>query len=66
MTRLVSSALLVGLLVGVAACPDNPYKASTWTKKLDDPKEAERAVTQLEQLAAARARAQRALLAGVR
>jgi hypothetical protein len=50
MTRLVSSALLVGLLVGVAACPDNPYKASTWTKKLDDPKEAERAVTQLEQL----------------
>lgn len=50
MTRLVSSALLVGLLVGVAACPDNPYKASTWTKKLGDPKEGERAVTQLEQL----------------
>ncbi|MBA3541401.1 MAG: hypothetical protein H0T79_17445, partial [Deltaproteobacteria bacterium] len=31
-------------------CPDNKYKASTWTKKLNDPREAERAVTQLEQL----------------
>ena len=50
MTRLVSSVLLVGLVFGVAACPDNPYKASTWTKKLGDPKEGERAVTQLEQL----------------
>jgi len=50
MTRLVSSVLLVGLLFGAAACPDNPYKASTWTKKLGDPKEGERAVTQLEQL----------------
>ena len=50
MTRLVSSVLLVGLLFGASACPDNPYKASTWTKKLGDPKEGERAVTQLEQL----------------
>ena len=50
MTRLVSSILLVGLLVGVAGCPDNPYSYKTWTKKLSDPKEGERAVTQLEQL----------------
>jgi hypothetical protein len=50
MTRLVAHALSVALLVGLAGCPDNPYKASTWTKQLDDPKEAERAVTQLEQL----------------
>ena len=42
--------LLAGLLVSLAGCPDNPYKAKTWTKKLSDPREAERAVTQLEQL----------------
>jgi hypothetical protein len=42
--------LLAGLLVSLAGCPDNPYKAKTWTKKLNDPREAERAVTQLEQL----------------
>jgi hypothetical protein len=42
--------VLAGLLVSLAGCPDNPYKAKTWTKKLDDPREAERAVTQLEQL----------------
>ncbi len=50
MTRLVHHALSVALLVGLTGCPDNPYKAGTWTKQLDDPKEAERAVTQLEQL----------------
>jgi len=50
MTRLVSSVLLVGLLVGAAGCPDNPYSYKTWTKKLTDAKESERAVTQLEQL----------------
>lgn len=48
MTRL-PIVLLAGL-VCLAGCPDNPYKASTWTKKLDDPREAERAVTELEQL----------------
>src|SRR5262245_10504512 len=42
--------VLAGLLVGLAGCPDNPYAVGTWTKKLDDPREAERAVTQLEQL----------------
>jgi predicted nucleic acid-binding Zn-ribbon protein len=49
MTRL-APLVLAGLLVSLAGCPDNPYKASTWTKKLNDPREAERAVTQLEQL----------------
>jgi len=48
MTRLV--ALTTALLVSLTGCPDNPYKAETWTKQLDDPREAERAVTQLEQL----------------
>jgi hypothetical protein len=48
MTRLV--ALTAALLVSLTGCPDNPYKAETWTKQLDDPREAERAVTQLEQL----------------
>jgi hypothetical protein len=47
MTRYVLAALLVGF---VAGCPDNPYKASTWTKKLGDPKEAEVAVRKLEEL----------------
>jgi hypothetical protein len=49
MTRLVALSL-AALLVSLTGCPDNPYKAETWTKQLDDPREAERAVTQLEQL----------------
>ena len=48
MTRL--PIFLLAGLVCLAGCPDNPYKASTWTKKLGDPREAERAVTELEQL----------------
>jgi hypothetical protein len=39
----------VGLL-SLAGCPDNQYDYKTWTKKLDDPRDAERAVTELEQL----------------
>ncbi len=50
MTRLVALAFSAALLVSLTGCPDNPYKAETWTKQLDDPREAERAVTQLEQL----------------
>ena len=51
MTRLVAAFIFgAALLVGLAGCPDNPYKVDTWTKQLDDPREAERAVTQLEQL----------------
>jgi hypothetical protein len=49
MTRLVSGVLLAGLLV-LSGCPDDPYKAKTWIKKLGDQRESERAVTQLEQL----------------
>jgi hypothetical protein len=36
-------------LVGLSGCPDNPYKASSWTKKLGG-REHERAVQELEQL----------------
>ncbi|HEX6839564.1 MAG TPA: hypothetical protein VF334_23465, partial [Polyangia bacterium] len=43
--------ILAGLaLASLAGCPDNPYKAETWTKKLGDSHESEKAVTQLEQL----------------
>src|ERR1700760_100780 len=49
MTRLAFVALAI-MLASQTGCPDNPYKAKTWTKKLHDPREAERAVTQLEQL----------------
>jgi len=49
MTRLVALSL-AALLVSLTGCPDNPYDEKTWTKQLDDPREAERAVTQLEQL----------------
>jgi HEAT repeat protein len=44
------------LLIGAAAlallsgCPDNPYDADTWIDKLDNPKEFDRAVTELEHL----------------
>ena len=47
---LLAGVVLCGALLALTGCPDNPYKASTWTKKLGDPREAERAVTQLEQL----------------
>src|ERR1700748_454728 len=46
---LMGLAILAGL-GGLAGCPDNPYKAETWTKKLGDSHESERAVTELEQL----------------
>ncbi len=49
--RTLGGVLLLGLVgLGLTGCPDNPYKASSWTKKLNDPREAERAVTELEQL----------------
>lgn len=47
MTRLL--VMLTGLAF-LAGCPDNQYDYRTWTKKLGDPHEAERAVTELEQL----------------
>lgn len=46
----LAASLSFGALVTLSGCPDNPYKASTWTKKLKDPKESERAITELEQL----------------
>lgn len=49
MRRLAFAALAI-MLASQTGCPDDPYKAKTWTKKLTDPREAERAVTQLEQL----------------
>lgn len=44
--------IIVGLtaLAGLAGCPDDPYKADTWTKKLDESRESEHAVTKLEEL----------------
>jgi hypothetical protein len=41
---------LLPALVALAGCPEDPYKAETWTKKLGDQRESERAVTELEQL----------------
>jgi hypothetical protein len=38
------------LLAGLTGCPDDPYQAETWTKKLGDQREAERAVTEIDQL----------------
>ncbi len=43
-------AIAVIALLGLTGCPDNPYKASTWTKQLKDPHEADRALTELERL----------------
>src|SRR5215475_15137746 len=45
-----SLALIVAGLVGLAGCPDDPYSYKTWTKKLGDRQEAERAVNELENL----------------
>ncbi len=50
MRRILSSALLAGFLFfGATGCPDNPYKASSWTKKLGG-REHERALQELDQL----------------
>ena len=48
--RRLAFVALATMLASQTGCPDDPYKAKTWTKKLNDPHEAERAVTQLEQL----------------
>ena len=49
MMRFAWFPMVAGLAV-LAGCPDDPYKAETWTKKLKDQRESERAVTELEQL----------------
>ncbi|MBP6628929.1 MAG: HEAT repeat domain-containing protein [Kofleriaceae bacterium] len=46
---------LLGTALTLAGCPDNPYEADTWIKKLDERGESERAVTTLEQLGDPRA-----------
>ena len=40
----------LGALTTLTGCPENPYAADTWIKKLDDQHESERAVTELEHL----------------
>ncbi len=51
MTRFATGVVVFGLMgLSLTACPDNQFKASTWTKKLTDQREAERAVDKLEQL----------------
>ncbi len=47
----VVSAVVLGTAVfAISGCSDDPFEYTTWTKKLDDPNEVERAVTQLERL----------------
>jgi hypothetical protein len=54
MLRRLPAGLLTGLtlagLLHLTGCPDNPYKAESWIKKLGDNRDAERAVTELENL----------------
>lgn len=50
MLRQLTLVLMAVGLLGLAGCPDNQYDYKTWTKKLDDPRDSERAVTELEQL----------------
>lgn len=50
MWRRLTLVIAAAGLVGLAGCPDNQYDYSTWTKKLNDPRDSERAVTELEQL----------------
>jgi len=48
--RFLPGMLGAGLMFLLAACPDNPYEADTWIDKLDDQREAERAVLELEHI----------------
>ena len=50
MVRQLTLVLAAVGLLSLAGCPDNQYDYKTWTKKLDDPRDSERAVTELEQL----------------
>lgn len=47
LAAIVAGGAALALLSG---CPDNPYDADTWIDKLDNPKEFDRAVTELEHL----------------
>ncbi len=48
--RLLGGVVLACLLVSLAGCPDDDFKASTWTKKLGDSKDGALALQKLEQL----------------
>jgi HEAT repeats/PBS lyase HEAT-like repeat len=49
--RTLAILLLAGLVtLTMAGCPDDPFDPKTWTKKLGNPSETERAVTELERL----------------
>lgn len=50
MVRQLTLVLAAVGLLSLAGCPENQYDYKTWTKKLDDPRDSERAVTELEQL----------------
>ncbi len=50
MKRLLLASLLLASPALIGCRPDNPYKASTWTKQLDDTKAIERATAWLENL----------------
>lgn len=49
MTRRLALVTLVGL-ASLAGCPSNEFDYRTWTAKLDNPREAERAARRLEEL----------------
>ena len=49
-SRVAAETLCNTGLVVLAGCPDDPTKAETWTKKLRDQGEEERAVTDLEHI----------------
>lgn len=59
MTRRLHSvavfAAITLLSVALSGCPDNPYSPDTWAKKLDDPREIDRAVEKLENLGSPKA-----------
>lgn len=50
MKRLLLASLLLASPTLIGCRPDNPYKASTWTKQLDNSKSIEQATTWLENL----------------
>jgi hypothetical protein len=50
MTRLPLAFVMLAGLMGLAGCPEDKFDYETWTDKLDDSKESERAVTELDQL----------------
>ena len=50
MLRQLTMVMVAVGLLSLAGCPEDQYDYKTWTKKLDDPRDSERAVTELEQL----------------